>query len=46
MTNDRWGWLVFAVVLVLVWPFVSYQLAKWGEPQSLWLWRDVLGFIK
>ena len=24
---------------------ISYWLARAGEPQSLWLWRDVLGVL-
>ncbi len=26
--------------------FLSILLAKWGEPQSVWLWCEVLGLDK
>jgi hypothetical protein len=25
---------------------LSYGLARIGEPQSLWLWRDMLGIVQ
>ena len=34
--------LALAVVLLIVGWLFSYQLARWGEPTSAWLWRDVL----
>lgn len=33
--------LVIALVIV-----TSFVLAGIGEPQSLWLWRDILGVIQ
>lgn len=33
-------------IVIAIGVFISYQLAKAQEPQSLWLWRDVLGVVK
>lgn len=33
-------WLILPAAIV-VWAVLTYGLAKAGEPQSLWLWRDV-----
>lgn len=37
-----WIQLAFIIVVGLV---VSIMLAMAGEPQSVWLWRDVFGVI-
>lgn len=38
------AWLIFAAVFVASLAG-SYGLATVGEPQSVWLWRDVLGVL-
>lgn len=43
-TADLLRWLAVAAVIVLC-VVISYYLALAGEPQSLWLWRDVLEVI-
>ena len=42
----NWSWLrwVIAIGAIPVAVFLSYQLARIGEPKSLWLWRDILGY--
>ena len=38
-------WIIVISALGTAW-FLSYWLARAGEPQSLWLWRDVLGVLR
>lgn len=42
--SDRARW-VLAIAILPLGALASYGLALAGEPQSLWLWRDVLGLI-
>ena len=35
--------VIGAIPVALV---LSYLLAKAGEPQSVWLWRDVMGVLQ
>ncbi len=43
--NPAWGLLlIWLPVIVSGVILASYFLAEAGEPQSLWLWRDVIGF--
>ncbi len=43
--NPVWSLsLIWLPVIVSGAILASYFLAEAGEPQSLWLWRDVMGF--
>ena len=35
--------LVLTPIMIIGGATLSYALAKYGEPRSLWLWRDILG---
>lgn len=44
MIHTRNLWLALAAFVV--WVIATYGLARVGEPQSVWMWRDVLGVIR
>jgi hypothetical protein len=41
--TTRWAIMIAALPVAL---FLSYWLARAGEPQSVWLWRDVMGVLR
>ena len=43
MSNQGVAVRLFAIVLAGI--AVSYLLARAGEPQSVWLWRDILKLV-
>jgi len=42
MSVEDWAKAVLALIAGLC---LSFLLARAGEPQSLWLWRDALGLL-
>ena len=44
--SDAKKLLVLATIVVPFALLASYFLAHAGEPQSVWLWRDVLGMLR
>jgi hypothetical protein len=42
--RSRAAWLILPTAIA-AWAAATYGLAKAGEPQSLWIWKNVLGVI-
>ncbi len=45
MITERLKILLAATGLLLIAGSTSYLFASIGEPQSVWLWRDILGVM-
>ena len=43
--NNRQTAIAGIVIIAMVGLSISYRLAIAGEPQSLWIWRDLLGIM-
>jgi len=44
--SDTKRLVILVSVFVPLALLISYFLAHAGEPQSVWLWRDVLGMLR